>query len=631
MKRNQTKRAYLFLVLVMTICLLFGSIKAEAKESYWEGCSSNYYYKQLSKEEKQIYNVLDKELNKLLTGKETLTQTVSNQSNTTDKLYYKIVKIPKGTVSKKAMEKVKLAIRYDNPQYYFVWRIDRNNSKSCVIYVNGKYADGSVRAKTTKKLRNKINAIIKTANKKKTDIEKLEYVYSKICKMTSYHTWDASKYNPMYVCSMDGPLLHGKGVCVAYADTFMAIANKMGYDSLCVGSHRTKEGHGWNQVKIKKNWYIVDATWGDDKNQGSNYKWFLISQKYAETIDSSGNHSKKYFDKGFKIPVAKKNYDKSTLILSKADLQPEEKNEQEMYTPSIPLAFKDVTTGEYYPVEKSKQGTLETIYYNTKDYYKNDGQIYRKKANVYLPNGYYKNKSKKYPILYYMHGTKQSEEAGKRLVNLFDQMIAAGWIEPMIVVFPTFYTNNPDKDNSIGYHNQDAFRYEFRNELMKEVEGKYRTYANSTSDADLIASRDYRAFAGLSAGGFVTWHTFLDNAEYVKYYIPLSGFLTNMYDENGIFITHDKMLKKAIQKAQELQNKGISYRIIECCGTNDCQMTEKTQIQCDTLTQHQDVFSKDKYVMLWIKDASHENRAWDEGLFSALPQFFPGKNYKIKF
>ena len=111
----------------------------------------------------------------------------------------------------------------------------------------------------------------------------------------------------------------------------------------------------------------------------------------------------------------------------------------------------------------------------------------------------------------------------------------------------------------------------------------------------------------------------------------LSSKIIHMYDENGIFITHDKMLKKAIQKAQELQNKGISYRIIECCGTNDCQMTEKTQIQCDTLTQHQDVFSKDKYVMLWIKDASHENRAWDEGLFSALPQFFPGKNYKIKF
>ena len=59
--------------------------------------------------------------------------------------------------------------------------------------------------------------------------------------------------------------------------------------------------------------------------------------------------------------------------------------------------------------------------------------------------------------------------------------------------------------------------------LTPAVEGKYHTYAKSTSAEDLKASRDHRAFGGFSLGSVTTWLEFCYDYDYIRYFAPMSG------------------------------------------------------------------------------------------------------------
>ena len=52
-----------------------------------------------------------------------------------------------------------------------------------------------------------------------------------------------------------------------------------------------------------------------------------------------------------------------------------------------------------------------------------------------------------------------------------------------------------------------------RKSVVPFVEGKYSTYAASTSEADLRASRMHRAYGGFSMGAVSTWAVFQNNLD----------------------------------------------------------------------------------------------------------------------
>lgn len=157
----------------------------------------------------------------------------------------------------------------------------------------------------------------------------------------------------------------------------------------------------------------------------------------------------------------------------------------------------------------------------------NDGQgTY---AKVYLPYGYDQNDtSKKYNVFYLMHGGGENQETifGKdaELDNILDHMIMNGDLEPTIVVTPTFNHGGDSK-----------FYNELIRDLIPLVEGKYNTYAESTSLEDIKASRFHRGFGGFSMGSVTTWYCFLNLLDYVAYYMPLSGdcWVGNSADEKA--------------------------------------------------------------------------------------------------
>lgn len=175
----------------------------------------------------------------------------------------------------------------------------------------------------------------------------------------------------------------------------------------------------------------------------------------------------------------------------------------------------------------AQAGTVEKLTYPTKAY-ATDQRDVEKTAYIYLPYGY--DTEKRYNILYLMHGTGDDEAywlithpQNKRMV---DQLIASGAIEPLIIVTPTFYVEDDCFDglDPLTY----SFAQELRNDLMPAVECRYATYAESYDPAGFSASRDHRAFAGLSRGAVTTYHSaFCSSLDYFSWFGTFSGSRTS--------------------------------------------------------------------------------------------------------
>lgn len=216
-----------------------------------------------------------------------------------------------------------------------------------------------------------------------------------------------------------------------------------------------------------------------------------------------------------------------------------EPTEMPKYVDPCEALLPQVEDGYYYhdmPKKYEREcengGTLELVTYTS---YDSEGSEVEDHAFVYLPNGYDQNDTaKKYNVFYMSHGGggdyysmfykgaewRNGKEVPTIFKNVLDNMIANGDIEPMIVVTPTYTLSSPE------YYQQNCFVQC----LLPAIEGKYNTYAESTDEAGLKASRDHRAFGGYSMGCGNCWYNFQYNLEYVKWFMPMSGVYLNAQD-----------------------------------------------------------------------------------------------------
>ena len=174
---------------------------------------------------------------------------------------------------------------------------------------------------------------------------------------------------------------------------------------------------------------------------------------------------------------------------------------------------------------------------------------------VYLPPDYDENK--KYNIFYLMHGGSENEKTlffqnDTMMQNIMDHMIENGEIEPMILVTPTFNQSEAE-----------GFWSEFRDKVVPFVEGKYSTYAESTSLEDLKASRYHRAYGGFSMGSVSTWAVFTHCLDIVAYYMPLSG---DHWGGTNTSYDKAKAIADAVDKAGLKQDE---FFIMAATGTTD--------------------------------------------------------------
>lgn len=153
-----------------------------------------------------------------------------------------------------------------------------------------------------------------------------------------------------------------------------------------------------------------------------------------------------------------------------------------------------------YLVMVENGGTVETIYYMSKDYLNNAEVEVEKPAQIYLPAGY--TPEKKYNLLILLHGIGGThtndwwmKNSYSDVTKIADNLMAKGDTEEFIIVCPngrsTVNFNDTSFNNMGSFY---VFDQEIRNDLLPYIDSHYSTYAD----------RNHRALAGLSMGGMQT-------------------------------------------------------------------------------------------------------------------------------
>ena len=175
----------------------------------------------------------------------------------------------------------------------------------------------------------------------------------------------------------------------------------------------------------------------------------------------------------------------------------------------------------------------------------------KRRMMIYLPPGY-EDSRQKYPVLYLLHGTGGDEtvwlEQG-HAAQIFDNLIASGKAEPMIVVMPNGH-NDTQAAPGMGPNNNEqptfahkqwmdgTFEESFK-DIMNWVDKNYRTRA----------AKRYRAIAGLSMGGYHSLYISANQPEDFAY-VGLFSPAINRMDQGKSKIYDDLEVKLITQFKQ---------------------------------------------------------------------------------
>jgi len=137
---------------------------------------------------------------------------------------------------------------------------------------------------------------------------------------------------------------------------------------------------------------------------------------------------------------------------------------------------------------------------------------------IYLPPDYATAKSRRYPVLYWLHGGGGSQREGAWMVERIDRQIRAGKMQPMIVVLvqglpDVRYINSKDGTRPV----EDVIIHD----LIPHIDATYRT----------IPLRTSRGIEGMSMGGFGALRLGFKYPELFGAVSGLAPSLTEMKDE----------------------------------------------------------------------------------------------------
>ena len=207
----------------------------------------------------------------------------------------------------------------------------------------------------------------------------------------------------------------------------------------------------------------------------------------------------------------------------------------------------------YYSIQDVPQGQVRDVWYHSKV----TGSW--RHAMVYLPPDYESNGKQRYPVLYLQHGGGEDETGWIRQGRanfILDNLIAAGEARPMIIVMAYGYARRAQSAGpaapapAAGTPQAAQARMEMADVFAEDVTQALIPYVDRTFRT--IADRDHRAMAGLSMGGFQTFHVTLNNLDkfsHIGGFSGAAGLLENRpvdfkKDFNGVFADPAAFAKK---------------------------------------------------------------------------------------
>ena len=181
----------------------------------------------------------------------------------------------------------------DNPQflalgsgYSYYYYISSGYLKSVNIQYGRSYADIMSIQKT---FDDTVGHVTSTAKNQLNDYAKLKYIHDWIVSNTDYISG-----GPAYKSEADGAIVYGKALCEGYSKAFMYMAQKLGFECICVVGTANNTAHMWNMVKMNGAWYHVDVTFDDpvmsDGSKALSHDYFLVGTSEiskTHTINSS--------------------------------------------------------------------------------------------------------------------------------------------------------------------------------------------------------------------------------------------------------------------------------------------------------------------------------------------------------
>lgn len=229
-------------------------------------------------------------------------------------------------------------------------------------------------------------------------------------------------------------------------------------------------------------------------------------------------------------------------------------------------------------------GKVDTVLYNSKTV----GT--KRKATIYIPPGF--SKTKKYPVLYLLHGIGGDEKEwlnGGQPQVILDNLYADGKIEPMIVVMPNGRAMKDDRatGNIMAGDKVQAFatfEKDLLNDLIPFIEKKY----------PVIADKDHRAIAGLSMGGGQSLNFGLGNLDVFSW---VGGFSS---------APNTKLPQELLPDAEAAKAK-LKLLFISC-GASDGLLGFSKRTH--------DYFAKNNVPHIYfIEPGVHDFKVWKNGLF----------------
>lgn len=262
--------------------------------------------------------------------------------------------------------------------------------------------------------------------------------------------------------------------------------------------------------------------------------------------------------------------------------------------PQIDVKFNDyIAAPEGFDKETAgiERGTIEEVEY------KSSTVGTTRKVTVYLPPKY--DKSKKYPVLYLLHGIGGDHKEWMQGVPniIMDNLYAQGKAKPMIIVMPNGRALPNDKPEGNVYAPEmvkgfEIFERDLIDDLIPFIQGKYSTYTDQPN----------RAVAGLSMGGGQSLNFGLGNLDKFAY---VGGFSSAPNTKQPEQLIPDV---EATKKANKL--------LWMVCGNKDGLMFNSTRLKafCDK--------NKVPCTLIEYPDGQHDFVVWKYGLYNFAQLIF---------
>jgi enterochelin esterase-like enzyme len=182
---------------------------------------------------------------------------------------------------------------------------------------------------------------------------------------------------------------------------------------------------------------------------------------------------------------------------------------------------------DFYALKDIPHGNVQQILFPSKS------TNTSRRAFVYTPPDYYKDQTKRYPVLYLQHGWGEDETAWSNQGHanlIMDNMIAEGKIKPFIIVMTYGMTNNT-KIGGLRDFKIEPFQTVLVDELIPYIDANFHT----------LSDQPHRAMAGLSMGGMETKTITMANLDKFGYIGLFSGGTFSMDDVNNTSGFKDKV------------------------------------------------------------------------------------------